>query len=160
MRGTKNKTKKTPSFWVFFFREGKPSVVIFQDERALCLHRDTQCISDMFRTIALLPSALASNRDGCPARGEAEMVHLPGYCGYSYVAPASASPWNEKWAFTSPFLYISISFMETVFHDNTFQMCSLAPFLSSQLCACDLILQTFGRAKRTPSYKTLMVLST
>lgn len=157
MRGTKKKKKS--KFFVFFGK-GKPSVVIFQDERALCLHRDTQCISDMLRTLASLPSALAWNRDGCPARSEAEMVHLPGYCGYLYVAPASASPWNEKWAFTSPFLYISISFMETVFHDNTFQMCSLAPFLSSQLCACDLILQTFGRAKRTPSYKTSMVLST
>lgn len=57
-----------------------------------------------------------------------------------------------KAGFTSQFLYISISFMETVFHANKIQMCSLTPSFQ-QPTARDLILKTFGGVKHMPSYK-------
>lgn len=145
MRSTsrnKKKTKKTPTG---LLSEGKPSAVIFEDEWAFCSHRDIDRISDMHTCIAAKCTCL--NRDGCPSarRGRGVPSAWLIICGTPWL-----SPWNEKWVFTSQFLYISISFTETVFHDNTFQMCSLVSFLSSQVCACDLILQTFGWAESTP----------
>lgn len=55
-RNQQKQQKKSPTG---FPPEGKPSVVILQDEWALRLRRDIQCISDMLCTLASLPNALA-----------------------------------------------------------------------------------------------------
>lgn len=154
--------KKTPTG---FPPEGKPSVVILQDEWALRLRRDIQCISDMLCALASLPNALAwieiDVQDPLQkAWCEAEKKHLP-HCFYSYrahlhhlqsIRDSHRLLGGIKAGFTSQFLYISISFMETVFHANKIQMCSLTPSFQ-QPTARDLILKTFGWVKRMPSYK-------
>lgn len=118
MRGkSKSDRKINPTS---FAPEVKPSVVIFYNEWTLWHYPCTLHIGDMFWLLHLCQIHFCIIQNKLCSTSKAAMIHI-------YLLFLK----NEH---TTQFLHISVSFMETVFHDNKIQMCSLAPFFWEAYC--------------------------